>query len=167
MLSFYRAPLLNLAVILHQFFKGFLNLPKSIYCPLCSASRCSATRKPPAEHVPAKLMAHSLMAPTSALLLLKPCSLMSSGPVQGEEEQCKLRAIMLLFLVILCPVQQMIQSVSTGLRRESADSHSRTTDVSPAIVVVQRVAMRHNKGQTVTPITNITVMGNALLQLYW
>lgn len=154
-----------LAELLHQFFRGFLNWPKCIYCPLCSLSRCSVVRKHPAEHLLAELMAHSLMAHTSALLLLEHDSLKCTGVVVEEEEQHKPLATLPLFTVSVSSVQPMGRSNSVGVRKGSAGSHTPITDVRITKAVVKTVAMERSNGgvimalvwrmATTRPLTNM------------
>ncbi len=109
-------------------------------------------RKPPAEHLLAELMAHSLMAHTSALLLLEHDSLKCTGRVVvEEEEQHKPLATLPLFPVLVSPVQPRGRLDSIGVRKESAGSHtpSPTTDVKTAKAVVKTVAMEHSNGEVI------------------
>lgn len=84
----------------HQFFRGFLNGPKYINCPLCSLSRCTVVRNSPIGHLQAELMAHSLMAHTSVTLLLEDHKLEHTGMVMEEEEQYGHLGALLVFLVM-------------------------------------------------------------------
>lgn len=88
-----------LAEKLHQFFRGFLNGPKCINCPLCSLSRCTVVRNSPVGHLPAELIACSLMAHTSVMLLLERHNLEDTGMVIEEGEQCRHLGTLLVFPV--------------------------------------------------------------------
>lgn len=129
-------------------------------------------RKPPAEQLPAELMAHSLMALTSALLLLEHGSLKCTG-VMVEEQQLKPLATLPAFPALVSSVQLMGRSNSMGVRKGTTGSHtlSPTTDVSTTKAMVKTVAMEHSKEAkmalgltmaTMTPLTNTSVKGTVV-----
>lgn len=134
-----------LAEILHQFFKDLLNWSECIHFPLCSLSRCSVVKKPPAE-LQAGLMAQSLMAHTSVLLPLRLDSLKCTR-VADKEEHYKPSATLPLFPLIVSSVQLMSKSISIGLRKGSAGSltPSHTRDVSTIKAVTRTVATEPSK----------------------
>lgn len=101
-------------------------------------------RQPTAEHLLAELMAHSLMAHTSALLLPEHDSLKCTGV--GMEEQYKLGATLPLFPMLVSSVQTMGQSNSIGFTKGSAGTHTQSpaTDVRTAKAVVKIAAMEHS-----------------------
>lgn len=93
-------------------------------------------------------MAHSLMAHTSALLLLHHDSLKCTGNVVEEEQQFKPLATLPLFPVLVSSVQPMDR---LGVRKGSVGTRSQspTRDVSTAKAVVKTVAMEHSKADVI------------------
>lgn len=124
-------------------------------------------RKPPAESLLAKLMAHSLMAHTSALPLLECGSHKRTGVVVvfEEEQQCKPLATLRHLPVLVSSVQRMGQSNRLEVREGSAGNH--TPVVSTASAVVKTVAMGHSSVEgisaTMTPLTQMSMKGTVVL----
>lgn len=132
-------------------------------------------RKSPAEHMQEKLTAHSLMVPTSALLLLDHNSFKCLEALMEEEKQHKPIPTLSLFPVLVSCVQPMGKPNSIGVRKESAGSHTwiPATDVSDAKAVVRIVSLDNSSGEVamaliqkmaiMTPLTNAIVKGTVLI----
>lgn len=152
-------------------FWGFRSWPTYIPFLLWSLSRCSVARKSPAEQVQA-VLAHSLMAHTSAWLLLVHNSLKCTGDVVEGEQQLNPVATL-----PLCPM--LVNSVQRpdwlGVRRGSVGSHTQspTRNVCTAKVVVKTVAMEHSNTDVILThvwrmapkkcLTNLSLKGTVLL----
>lgn len=150
----------------------FLRLPKLATMHSFSSlfsSRCSVVRKSPAVQA---VLAHSLMAHTSAWLLLDHNSLKCTGDVVEGEQQLNPVATLPLFPMLVNSVQPPDW---LGVRRGSVGSRTQspTIDVCTAKAVVKTVAMEHSNTDVILThlwrmapkksLTNMSLKGTVLL----